>query len=70
MSKNISQIQVGVFSGEELVVIGDEISGFELHFFGFIERIYPTIEHAKAAAPTFARVVLAHIRAGQRSAGN
>lgn len=50
--------QVASFAGHEMMVITDDKDGFDLHYLGFIEGPYPTMDHAKAAAPKFALAVL------------
>lgn len=51
-------MQVASFAGQELMVITDDNGGFELHYLGFTEGPYPSMDHAKAEAAKFAIAVL------------
>lgn len=67
-TENAAQVEVAKFNGHEMVATGSDADGFSLHFLGYVERTYPNIEAAKAAAPKFAFAVLAQVRAAQRAA--
>lgn len=50
-----------VFAGQELIAITDDAGGFDVTYLGFQACGFPTMEAAKAAAPEFARQVLARM---------
>ena len=51
-------MQTSMFAGEELVVISDDLEGYELHYLSFKSVAYSSIDEAKAAADDFAKHVL------------
>lgn len=55
---NSARLQVANFAGQELMVVTDDNGGFDLHYLGFTEGPYPSMERAKAEAANFALVVL------------
>lgn len=51
-------MQVANFAGQPLTALTDDKGGFDLHYLGFTEGPYPTMEKAKECAPAFALSVL------------
>lgn len=54
-------MQTAIFAGQEMVAITDDAGAFDLMYLGFQVGRFQTMEIAKAAAPAFARNVLAHM---------
>lgn len=55
---NPASLQVANFAGQELMAVTDDNGGFELHYLGFSEGPYPSMDLAKAEAAKFALAVL------------
>lgn len=55
---DIAVMQVVNFAGQQLMVLTDDKGGFDLHYLGFTEGPYPSMQQAKAEASKFARAVL------------
>jgi hypothetical protein len=55
---NPANLQVANFAGQELVEITDDNGGFELHYLGFTEGPYHSMDRAEAEAGKFALAVL------------
>lgn len=53
-----ANMQVANFAGQELMAITDDNGGFELHYLGFTEGPYPSMDRAKEEAAKFALAVL------------
>lgn len=51
-------MQTATFAGHELMAITDDNGGVDLHYLGFTDGPYSTMDCAKAEASTFARAVL------------
>lgn len=58
---NPAVAQYARFAGQDMTAITDDAGAFELLYLGFVTGGFPTIDAAKAAAPLFARRVLAHL---------
>ncbi len=56
-------MQVARFAGHEMTAITDERGGFMLLYMGHMATGFENMDQAKAAAPTFARAVLAKLAA-------
>lgn len=55
---NPATMQVANFAGQELMAITDDNGGFELHYLGFTEGPYPSMDRANAEAAKFALAIL------------
>lgn len=55
---NPASPQVANFAGQELMAIADGNGGFQLHYLGFTEGPYPSMDRTKAEAAKFALAVL------------
>ncbi|WP_241295760.1 hypothetical protein [Burkholderia stabilis] len=53
--------QYSRFAGQDMTAITDDAGAFDLLYLGYKTGGFSTIEAAKAAAPEFARRVLAHM---------
>lgn len=51
-------MEAAIFGGQEMTTMADDNGGFSLHYLGFSEGPYLTMDQAKAEAPKFARAVL------------
>lgn len=49
------------FAGQEVMAVTDDAGGFQLYYLEHISKGFSTMEEAKAAAPAFARAVLARM---------
>lgn len=55
-------MQTAVFAGQQMMAIRDELDlPLTLHYMGFQSKNFTSMDEAKAAAPEFARAVLAHM---------
>lgn len=53
--------QYARFAGHDMTAITDDAGAFALTYLGYETGGFQTIDAAKAAAPEFARIVLAHL---------
>lgn len=56
-------MQIARFAGQEMMAIPDDQGCFDLHYLGFDWKGFKSMNEAKAAAPAFARQVLARMSA-------
>lgn len=54
-------LQAAKFAGQEMLAITDDAGAFDLTYLGFEAKGFVTMDAAKAAAPEFARKVLARL---------